>query len=177
MKSLLFLFAGTIIISCGKQAVKNDGGTAASQTISAKVNNKIWVSKINAKDASTAAAEYAYFANLSSDGKTLTIIAYGTSGVSNNRGADKLGIVIYPFAGIGKYAITSAGTSKAVFASVNGDAVPVDIYNSNDDMNNLINITVVDGNKVSGTFSFNAQTANGMVKITDGTFNEVPAMQ
>jgi hypothetical protein len=177
MKKALIFPLAIFALSCSKQAVKIDSPVEITQTISAKVNNKPWVSKTAATNASTAATDYAYFANLSADGKTLTLTAYGTSGAFNNQGADKMGIVIYPFAGAGNYAITVAGSAKAVFASVNGEAVPVDIYNSTDDAANFINISAFTNNKISGTFSFSGQSLTGSVKVSDGTFSDVPAAQ
>jgi hypothetical protein len=173
MKKILILSATIFAMSCGKKAATADLAAPTSKNLTAKVNDKLWESKTAARDASTAAFTYSYYSSLSADGRIISLMAYGTVGTTSTQPADKLAIVITSFTGAGRYVIKSAGVATAVFAPLSAEAVPVDVYNSDDNAENFINVQTVAGNKISGTFSFTAISASGTARLTNGIFSDV----
>lgn len=158
----LFILISVLVVSCKKNDDGGDGGTAASGTITAKVDGATFTSM-----------EIATTANQITVNGTTTITIQGSD--SSGKG---IVMIINGFDGIGTYEINDSN----VFIS--GSYIEADVNNpsntqtwqapyENSGVAGEIQVSAKTATNIQGTFNFKCKNSmNGSLKnITEGSFN------
>jgi hypothetical protein len=168
----------TLLNSCQQTAPQEPTAVTVpsavpSALLSARIDGQDW--SVKGTSSVQAATDRTFYASLNGQNQQELFIL-GMGGFANSTSVtDRLSLYASGFTGVGAYPLGAIGLGKyAVVTIVGGtSALPtLENYATSDRNTGTLTITKYDATayKISGTFSFRAESASGSINVTDGQF-------